>query len=231
MFIVALCGESLRPLEDKEECRTYAQTATVSFWKIVWWVSGEKHTKWWCAICGEKYDRKQPNTLLVVQTGESFVQAKVFKAHAVPQGLCANLIGALKLLANQQEDGDGLPQNIVANLGKESTRGQTDGLREFIRVDNERDLDVGTLRRGTGTFTVRKPKALEGSSDVIVRESADELTRRAEKVRTSTALINVNHIEPERWDPPLELTCVPSARRCPKESKEKIGKKCVTCTR
>ena len=55
--------------------------------------------------------------LLVVQTGDSIEQAKVFKAHAVPRGLCANLINALKLLANQKEDGDGLLQNIVKNLG------------------------------------------------------------------------------------------------------------------
>ena len=53
----------------------------------------------------------------MVQTGKSVNQAKVFKAaHAVPQGLCGNLINALKLLANQQEDGDGLLQNIVTNL-------------------------------------------------------------------------------------------------------------------
>ena len=70
----------------------------------VWWVTAGKTTKWWCAICGEKYDWRQPNRLLVVQTG----------------CLCANLINALKLLANQQEDGDGLLQNIVTNLGKES---------------------------------------------------------------------------------------------------------------
>ena len=76
---------------------------------FVWWVSGRKgRDNWWCAICGEKHDRKQPNRLLVLQTGESFEQAKVFKAHAVPQGLCGHLINALKLLANQQEDGDGL---------------------------------------------------------------------------------------------------------------------------
>ena len=106
-----------------------------------------------------------------MQTGNSIEQAMVFKAHAAPQGVCANLIHVLKLLANQQEDGDGLLQNIVKNLGKESRRGLTDGLREFIKVDNERALDVGALRRGTGTFQVRKPKALEGGSDVIVRES------------------------------------------------------------
>ena len=85
-------------------------------------------------------------------SGKSFEQAKVFKADAVPQGLCANLINALKLLANQQEDGDRLLQNIVTNLGMGSRKGLTDGLPEFIKVDNERAVDVGELRRGTGTF-------------------------------------------------------------------------------
>ena len=161
----------------------------------VWWVTaGKKHTSWWYAICGEKYDWRQPNRLLVVQTGESFEQAKVFKAHAVLQGLCANLTNALKLLANQQEDGDGLLQNIVTNLGMGRRKGLTDGLREFIKVHNERTLDVGELRRGTGPFKVRKPKAPEGGSEVTIRESPDELTLRAEEVETSKALINVDHI-------------------------------------
>ena len=93
-----------------------------------------------------------------MQTGESFEQAKVFKAHAVPQGFCANLINTLKLLANQQDGGDGLLQNIVTNLGKGSRKGVADGLREFSRVDNDRALDVGALRRGTGTSKVREPR-------------------------------------------------------------------------
>ena len=113
--------------------------------EYVWWVSAGKN-HWWCAVCGEKYDSRQPNRLLVVQTGESFEQAKVFKAHAVPQGLCANLIIALNLLANQHGG------KIVTIIGKESRKGLTDGLLEFIRVDNERALDVGAPRRGTGTF-------------------------------------------------------------------------------
>ena len=69
-----------------------------------------------------------------------FDQAKESKAHAVPRGFCANLINALKLLANQQEDGDGLLQNIVKDLGKENRKCLTDGLRIFIRNDNERAL-------------------------------------------------------------------------------------------
>ena len=73
------------------------------------------------------------------------------------------------------------------------------GLREFVRVDNERALDVGAIRRGTGTFQVQKPKVPEGGSDVTVRESPDVLTSRAEEVNTSKALISVDRIEPGRW--------------------------------
>ena len=88
----------------------------------VWLVTAGSTTKWCYAICGEKYDWRQPNSLLVVQTGESFEQGKVFKAHAVPQGVCANLINVLKLLANQQEDGDSPLQNSVTNFGKGSRK-------------------------------------------------------------------------------------------------------------
>ena len=85
-----------------------------------------------------------------MQTSESVYQAKVFRAHAVPQGLCGNLINALKMLANQQEDGDGLIQNIVTNLGEGSRRVLTKGLRDFIKVGIQRALEVGHLREGVG---------------------------------------------------------------------------------
>ena len=62
------------------------------------------------------------------------------------------LVNALKLLANQPEDGDGLLQNIVTNLRKESRKGLTDGLREFIRIDSGRALDVGYLNREHGNL-------------------------------------------------------------------------------
>ena len=42
----------------------------------LWW---KKPTNW-CAICGEKYDWKQPNCLLVVQTGESINQDSFWSA-------------------------------------------------------------------------------------------------------------------------------------------------------
>ena len=50
------------------------------------------------------------------------------------QCLRAFVIIALMLLASQQEDGDGLLQNIVKDLGKESRKSLTDGLRDFIKL-------------------------------------------------------------------------------------------------
>ena len=49
----------------------------------------------------------------------------------------------------------------------------------------------------------RIPKVPEGGSDVAIRESPVELSLRAEEVNTSKAYIDVNHIESERWSPPL----------------------------
>ena len=130
------------------------------------------------------------------------------------------MINALKLLANQQEDGNGLLRDIVTNLGKGSTKGLTDGLRDFIKVENHRALDVGELHRGTGTVKVRKPK-VEGGSDVTTRESPHELTSKAEEVNTSKAYIDVNHIKRKDGALPwLMLAGVLSARLCIKASKD-----------
>ena len=96
----------------------------------------------------------------MVQTGESVNQAKVFKAHAVPQGLCGNLINALKLLANQQEDGGDLKQNIVTNLCERSRKGLTEGLRNFKQVDVHRASEVGHLREGLGKIESTKAERI-----------------------------------------------------------------------
>ena len=52
----------------------------------------------------------------MVQFGTNEDEAKVFRAHAVPQGHCESLINAPKLLANQQRGGDSPSQNIVTGL-------------------------------------------------------------------------------------------------------------------
>ena len=44
-------------------------------------------------------------------------------------------------------------------------------------------------------------------------ESPDESTLRAEEVGTSKAYIDVNHIEPDRWGPPVAATFGVNASR------------------
>ena len=66
--------------------------------------------------------------VLVVKIGVNANEAKAFKAHATPLGLCDNLINALKLLTNQQTDGDSPIQSIVSGLHQKSRRGIIDWL-------------------------------------------------------------------------------------------------------
>ena len=70
----------------------------------IWWVSsghGKKQCNWWCAACGGQCNWKSPNRVLAIQDSTSRRVAKVFRARAAPQGVCNNLINALKLSANQ----------------------------------------------------------------------------------------------------------------------------------
>ena len=83
-------------------------------------------------------------------------------------------------------------------------------------MDDDRALDVGALRRGTGTFKVRNPKVPEGGSDVTVGENPDELTFKGGR---------------SEYLEGTDRTGMPSARRCTRASKEKVGKKCMTPTR
>ena len=79
-----------------------------------------------------------------VQTGECASQAKFSKA--VPQGLCENLIDALKLLANQQKDGDSPFQSVATGLCERSSTVIMEGARNFTRVNNHCPLEVSHLR-------------------------------------------------------------------------------------
>ena len=145
-----------------------------------------------------KYKWRAPNRLLVVQTGDSTSQARVFKANTVPQGVCENLIDALKLLANQQRDGDSPIQSIVTGLCERSRKGVMEGLRNIIKVDNHCALEVCHLRGGTSSFEVRRTKFEEGCPEVSIREGPGELTLRTEEVGSKKACINVDHIVEDR---------------------------------
>ena len=127
-----------------------------------------------------KYDWIAPNKLLVVQTGDSASQAKVFKARAVPQGVCVceNFIVALKLLANQQKGGDSPVQIIVKGHCEKIRKGTMEGLRNFIEVDNHSALEVGYLKGGTRSFCGTKAECPRGEARVSIREGPEELTLR-----------------------------------------------------
>ena len=60
-------------------------------------------------------------------------EAKVFRAHAVP----------LKLLANQQKDGDSQIQNIIMGMKEKCRERIMNGLRSFIASDNYSAVEVG----------------------------------------------------------------------------------------
>ena len=76
----------------------------------------KKHCNWWCAARGGQHEWRASNRILVVQLGVNANEAKVFRAHEAPLGLGDNLINALKLLANQQKDGDSPIQSSKTGL-------------------------------------------------------------------------------------------------------------------
>ena len=109
----------------------------------------------------------EKNTIGSNQTGSwLYKQVKVLirprssKRMQYLRAFSGNLIDALKLLANQQEDGDGLKQNIVTNLGVKQEKGLAQGLREVIKIDNQRALKVGYLSQGMEKFKVRRPRRM-----------------------------------------------------------------------
>ena len=118
---------------------------------------GKKQCSWWCAACGGQYWRA-PNRILVKQDSTDHREAKVFRAHAAPQGTCDNLINALKLLTNQQKDGDRSVGKMVTGLLERSRSRTMDGLRKFIAEDNHEAVKVGDLHRETRSKNVVKPK-------------------------------------------------------------------------
>ena len=110
-------------------------------------------------------------------------EAKVFKVHAAPLGLCDNLMNAPQVQANQQKDGDSPIQSIVTGLYERSRKGIMEGLRSFIKEENHRAVDVGHLHRGMRPFSVQKPNFSEDCPEAAIREGTDELTLRAEEVK------------------------------------------------
>ena len=194
-------------------CLTSARIAPASLWMTTCGgyrrdtetatIGKKKRCNWWCAACGGQYEWKAPNRILVVQIRANADRANVFKAPAAPWGLCDNLVNALKLLANQQKDGDSPIQSIITGLHERSRRGIMDGLRRFTETDNHSAVNERDLRRGTKSVKVTKSQFSEAFPEAAIREGADELMLWAGEVGTQRAFINIEHIVFERWRPPL----------------------------
>ena len=112
----------------------------------IWWISsghGKKQCNWWCEAGGGLYDWKVPNKVLVIQDSTDCREAKVCRAHASPQGVCDDLINALKLLANKHKVGVSPIKMVVLGTQERSRLKIMDGLRQFIVVDSHEAVKVG----------------------------------------------------------------------------------------
>ena len=83
----------------------------------------------------------QPSRIVVAQESTDRREAKVFRAHAPPQGVCDNMVSALELLANQQ-GGDSPVGLLVEGLQERSRLKMTEELRGFITVDNHEAVNM-----------------------------------------------------------------------------------------
>ena len=101
------------------------------------------------------------------------------------------MINALKLLAKEQEDGDGPIQSFVTGLREKGRKSLAEGLRNFMKVDSHCALEEGHLREGSRSFEVRRTKCEEGGPEVLVREGPEELTLRAEEVGTQKSSMSI----------------------------------------
>ena len=83
---------------------------------------------------------------------------QVFGAHAAPQGMCDNVINALKLLANQQKDGDSPVKMVVPDLPEKSRPRIMNGLRKCIAAESHAAAQIGDLEKDMTSKRVVKQK-------------------------------------------------------------------------
>ena len=200
-----------------------------------WWVSSghgdgnnrkKRQCNWLCAACGRQYDWRAPNRVFVIQDGVGPREAKVFRARAAPQGMCENLINSLKLLTNQQKDGDSPVENIATGLLEKSRKGMMDGLRKFVAVDNHEAVKVGGLRQGIQSFKVVKPKFTAYFPGAVIREEPDELHTTSRR-RRRMAHLSRHHQRggPTMGPPPVDADWHAS---CQAIYQGQIWKRCIT---
>ena len=169
-------------------------------------MNGEHPTGFWlCRLAQTKMKRK-------------------FSGHMRPtRTFFEYLINALKLLANQQKDGDILIQNIIVGLEEKYKERTANGLRSFVTSDNYSAVEMGHLRRGQRPSRVVKLK-MSGDSLEVLREGTDALTLRAEDFDSLKACINMDHIGENFGSRPWWIQI---AKQFTKELNEMSGKSCT----
>ena len=111
-------------------CRTCALIIISSRWKTAT-SCATKHGKqcnWWCAACGGQHRWRNPNGIFVLQDSSD---------RREPQGVCENLVNAVKLLAGQLR---------WRRCGGQERRLKVTELRRHL-VDNHGAVNVGELEK------------------------------------------------------------------------------------
>ena len=147
----------------------------------VWWVStrhGEEQCNWWCAACGGQYTWRNPNGVLVLQDSTDRREAKVCRAHALPQAIGEPAVG-----------------RGMTTLCRCLLRVfQIDELQRLIKVDDHEEVNIADLEKYSVALHVVEPKfGREDFPEAAVREGVGELTlRRGEAVGLRTFIDTTN---------------------------------------
>ena len=98
-------------------------------------------------------------------------RSKSVSSTCCAQGVCDNLINALKFMANPQKDGDNPVKMVVQGFQEKSRLKVMVGLRRFIMVDNHVQVKVGDSEKNMKSRTVVKPKFTTDFLEAVVQQN------------------------------------------------------------
>ena len=159
---------------------------------------------------------RNPIRVLVIQVSKDRNDAKVSRIHATSEFTCENLVNSLKLLANQQQDGDSPVNMIVQGFSEKCRLSTMDELRRFITVENNEAVKVGDLEKHGVVAEVHG----RFFSQAVVREGADELTLRREEEGVLRTFIDTTDTTTRDWRAieGSDWETITSTRSCTKRS-------------
>ena len=140
----------------------------------------KKQCNQWCAARSGQYNWREPNRVRATQHSADPSEAKVFRAHAPPQGACEHLTRSLNLLAGLQTGGEGVVDTIFEDFLQEQSRLKTTKeQRRFIDLDNHDAVKIGDMEKISKAIKVVKAKFnREIYQNAAVRDGLDELPLR-----------------------------------------------------